>query len=183
VNDAWSDFTSLQPMASQPPITTVNIISINIVTPRMGVRRVLIPRSMTIGSLASHSRLGEGGLIFNGEILDPQQTVESYNLHNDDAIVAIPANAPEGTIMRWIHTTRDSEDFMESVQFAVGKNSRDGFLRLRDLRAARLESRPRAFRKFLARHKTVEERPPQCFPTVLSDPPSEPSALPLPKCW
>jgi hypothetical protein len=170
-------------MAGKPQIHRSEMISISVVTPRMGIRSFFVSKSMTIRNLATQCHISETGLIFNGEFLDPKLTLEFYNLQNNDAIVAIPPNERQGTIDHWKRVTRDSENFMESVQFAVRKESRVGFLRLRDLRAAKMECRPRAFRRFLANQKPLENGHPLEFPTVIAEAPTEIPSSPLPVSW
>jgi hypothetical protein len=138
---------------------------------------------MTIGDLARKCHISGTRLIFNGEFLNPDFTLEFYNLQNNDAIVAIPPAEQDGTIAHWMRVTRDSESFMESIQFAMTKESKMGFLRLRDLKAARIEFRPRVFRRLLTNQKPIETGHSLLFPTVIEDAPTEISSSPLPVCW
>jgi hypothetical protein len=158
-------------------------ISINVIIPRVGIRGCCVSSSMTIASLASHCSRRDYHFIFNGELLDGSRTLDFYSITNHDAIVAVPANGPRATADHWMRATRDSDAFMETIQFATNRTSRADFLRLKDLRANRLECRPRAFRKMMANSAQATAPDVNQFATVVDGPPSELPCGPLPVCW
>jgi hypothetical protein len=139
---------------------------------------------MTIGALAAHCCPTESEFIFEGELLDRRRTLDCYNIKNNDAVVAIPVNRSDTVANHWMRVTRDSDSFMESIQFAIHHESHTNFLRLKDLRAQKLEFRPRAFRKMMV--SRVQGCPPdqkRRLTTIVGCTPPEVPCTPLPVCW
>jgi hypothetical protein len=157
-------------------------ITISILIPHYRLQMIHVFRSSTIRAL--RKSLNDSSLIFNGQLLDDDFTIEFYGVQSNDAIVAIPSKPERKETMRWMKITRDSDVFDETVRSLASRTSRPESFRLHDLRAFRLESRPRAFRKLCRDWQEsgspakVEKIPTQ-MPVGSSTIPEEP----LPICW
>jgi hypothetical protein len=158
------------------------VICITIIAPRVGVRRCRVSASSTVCSLSKQCCLpGESDFIFNGELLEGRHTLGFYGIQNDDALVAVPVNGPPLAASHWMRATRDYDGFLEAIHFSMNDESRLAFLRLKDLRAKRLECRPRAFRKFGAWHTDASDA--RKGQTIVAETPSVLPCSPLPVCW
>jgi hypothetical protein len=121
--------------------------------------------------------------VFNGQVLDPKETLGLYGIKNNDAIVLVPMNGAASAADRWMRVTREADAFSDTVQFAIGKESHADFLRLKDLRMNRLECRPRAFRKLIANHLQTDTPEVIRYTTIIGETISDLSCNPLPICW
>jgi hypothetical protein len=157
-----------------------DVICINILVPRAGVRSCLVSLSTAIEALAEQYSISKANWVFNGQVLDPKSTLGLHGIQNNDAVVLVPVN---GAADRWMRVTREADAFSDTVQFAIGKESRMDFLRIKDLRASRLECRPRAFRKFTANQSQTDTPDVIRYATIIGETPSELSCNPLPVCW
>jgi hypothetical protein len=142
-----------------------------------------VPISTTIEALAAQCSLSNPQCIFNGQILDPNSTFKQSGIKDNDSIVFVSGNGARDAADRWMRMTREGDMFSDTVQFAIRKESRADFLRLKDLRVNRLECRPRAFRKFMANHMDADTPEVIRFATFIGEAPSELSCNPLPVCW
>jgi hypothetical protein len=138
-----------------------------------------VSAATTIQALMAQYSMLDRNCVFNAQILDPQGTLEFYGIKNNDAIVFVPVNVEN----QWMRLTREVDAFSDTIHFAISKDSRADFLRLKDLHAIQLESRPRALRKFMANCIQANTRDVIRFATIIGEIPSELSCDPLPVCW
>jgi hypothetical protein len=124
-------------------------------------------------------------LIFNGQLLDDNCTLDFYNIQPNDSIVALPSSpAASAQVERWMRITRDADAFSDCVRSLINEKSRSEVLRLQDLRAMRLESRPRVYRRICAAEcNTSTMSTGTVHPTVIPRKENEASNKPLPVYW
>jgi hypothetical protein len=164
----------------------IDPVSIHIVVPRLCVKTVCAPRKARIGSLKSFLPNSDAEFVFKGQLLNERNTIDFYNLKSNDSIVAIPGKADRFITEHWITVTKDSDTFSDSVKMIVNRESRDEYLRLRDLRAMRAEMRPRTFRRIGHQKVGIRARvatESQIVATVVCPESSNLSENPLPVCW
>jgi hypothetical protein len=157
-------------------------ISVNVLIPRNRVRVFSLLRSSNIALLKT--ALPNMDFIFNGQLLEDNCTLDFYNIQPNDSIVALPSNPGTGQVERWMRITRDADAFSDCVRSLVSKKSRSESLRLHDLRAMRIESRPRVYRRLCEaeRNAPMLSSGKTC-PTVVPGREKEVSTAPLPMCW
>jgi hypothetical protein len=139
----FADFIMISSTKSAPEAEEP--ITINILIPRYRLRFISVFRSSTIGLLKKFFK--DAQLIFNGQMLDDHHTIEFYGIQPNDSIVAIPTAPEEDQTAHWMKITRDADAFEDAVHALSIRTSRREAFRLNDLRALRLESYPRAFRR------------------------------------
>jgi hypothetical protein len=72
--------------------------------------------------------------IFNGEALDLEKTIEHYDIHDGDGIVAIEiSDRPSRLEQRWMQISLDQTGFQEMIADYSTPGTRNELLRLRDL--------------------------------------------------
>jgi hypothetical protein len=155
-------------------------VMLRIVIPRVCVKVVLAPRGATISSLKSLLPNPDATLIFNGILLSDENTVEFYQLHTNDSLVAIPSASDPPITNHWMMTTRDADAFADSVNGILNPDLRKEMARLRDRAMIRCELRRRAFRRLIGQKTLRWQCIPSTYPTTIPDPPSELSNSPLP---
>jgi hypothetical protein len=112
---------------------------INIVIPTIGVHVILVNRSDPVSSLLRFFPNQKVEFVFRRQVLNPQQTLDFYNLRRGDALVLIWPTMRSGFAKdRWIRATQGDE-FEASVKFATAKECRHEFSRLRDLHLLRIQ--------------------------------------------
>jgi hypothetical protein len=157
-------------------------ISINILIPRYRLKTFSVLPSTSIGEFKT--ALPNSDLIFNGQILNDAHTIAFYNIQQNASLVAIPTQPHPNDAAKWIKLTLDTDTFDDSIRSMLNRSSRKETLRLQDLRAAKLESRPRSFRKFChdwMRYDFVPRT--EEAQTVVPSRSNEPSEEALPVCW
>jgi hypothetical protein len=175
--DRFILMSSMKPMP--PPEES---ISINVLFPQYRIRVISVTRSSTIAFLKES--LGDSELVFNGQVLSPDQTVGFYGIQPNDSVVVIPIEPGQKEIARWVRITRDSEAFDDAVRSLANRVSRTESFRLNDLYAFRLEAHPRMFRR-ICRAWRCPEASTQVgkFPTQVPLGSPMLSEQPLPICW
>jgi hypothetical protein len=119
--------------------------------------------------------------LFKGQLLNEGNTIDFYKLKSNDSIVAIPAHSDPCITQRWIAITRDCDAFSNAINVLVNPGARREFLRLRDLRSARIEGRRRTFRTMRSEKiGAVISRDAMAMVVDKADLMSED---PLPICW
>lgn len=158
---------------------------LSVCCPRQPIRVILARLSEKINALYILWPGTKRRFICNGMELNGERTFASYGIRTGDAIVAIPDEnkAKSLTIAQWLSVTSDSERFNEHVSLLLNPNTYAEVVRLRDLRATRMESRMRSFRS------TCVPPPPTDQCEVLKDvlvdytPSLAPQISPMPVCW
>jgi hypothetical protein len=158
-------------------------IVLHIIVPQCCVTPVLVSGQALIGSI--DSQFPGRSFLYNGELLQHHRTFASYGIHSSDSIVAVASDGTKAVYDRWVMITRESDTFDEMVRAVVNQESRNENLRLHDIRALRLESRPRTYARFL---KTFEppaaaKSPQGRIPTVIPCPASGLCEERLPAPW
>jgi hypothetical protein len=153
-------------------------LSINVVIPCTAVRVVKVSESDVVSVLRSRLGMANVDFIFNGQFLNPDHTFDFYRVQNNESLVAVEPGRQKSHV-RWLKLTDEQDDFSNSVRCAIDHKCRGEYLRLRDLRRMRIESRPRAFRHITAvtNRDGFATMPPE---TVVRGPPTEVSREPLP---
>jgi hypothetical protein len=117
----------------------------------------------------------------NGTILDENHTFEFYGLRPSDTIVALPGASQSGDLIKWITFTRDSDAFSNRITGIVRRDISREAGRIRDMQLARMERRPRTFRKLLASaEKEAASSIKSKTPTIIGPPAVAPGDQPLP---
>jgi hypothetical protein len=157
-------------------------ISINILIPRYRLKIFSVLPSTSIAELKT--ALPKAELIFNGQILNDAHTIAFYNIQQNASLVAIPTQAQPNDAAKWMKLTLDSDMFDDSIRSLLNHSSRKETLRLQDLRALKLESRPRSFRRMCCdwKHYDFHSRT-DPMRTVIPSISNEPSEGALPVCW
>jgi hypothetical protein len=157
---------------------------LNVVVPQCCVAPICVSPSFPLGSIQEH--FPGRCFIYRGQLLDENQTFAFYGMKSKDSMVALPANRSEVMTERWATITRDSETFYDMIQSLMEAPSRSETLRIQDLRAMRLESRPRQYRRFLtsfAPSIDLAVAPMKSEATVIPKPPEDVSTEALPDPW
>jgi hypothetical protein len=121
-------------------------LSINVLIPCTAVRVVKVSKSDLVSVLRSHLGMPSIDFIFNGQLLSSERTFDFYRVGNNESLVAVDPGRQKSHA-RWLKITEEQDDFSNSIQCAVDPKCRGEYLRLRDLRRMRIESRPRAIRR------------------------------------
>jgi hypothetical protein len=158
-------------------------ITLNIMVPRVALRKVTVSRDTPISSLRAYFPNSDIDFLCKGEPLSPDRPLGFYQLRDQDTIVGIPTNAETSTANHWMALTRDSDAFAESVRMNMTRELNPEIRRLYDLRNTRIELHPR---KFLRRcHNFAPIRGPErpSAPLVVTEKTETASTEPLPVWW
>jgi hypothetical protein len=147
---------SFRSMISTPSVV-LEPISVHIIVHWVCVKTVSTVPTANIASLKVLFPDCDTDFVFHGQLLNGKRTFDFYQLRSNDSIVAIPAKADPKITEPWITITRDDDTFSDSIRMLVNPKAKSESMRLRDLRATRLENRPRVFRKFC--HEGLKLRP------------------------
>jgi hypothetical protein len=155
------------------------MIPIKICFPHHGVISINVPLSAVVGSL--NPRYPGRDFIFNGERLNSNNTFGFYGIQANDIVIGLPNELPFGTTERWLAMTKDAESLLEKARLTATSAGRMEASRIRDIRALKLEMRPRRFRKcFQSILPMITGNALSNFTTVIPDPPHEVSTQALP---
>jgi hypothetical protein len=163
----------------------MNRFSVNLVVPRFGARPVMVSSTTLIARLFDCFADPEIDLVYQGQILDAQNTVDNYGMKPNDCVIAIPTGSKSlSTRQTWMNITRDSDDFATRVSACLNGSARREVVRLRDLEVMRRESRPRRLmRTHLANLSEANGNHRLGSMTIIPPAPTAVSVLPLPCSW
>jgi hypothetical protein len=160
-------------------------VAIHVLVPLVGIRVLAVNPSDRISVLDSVLGIPQLDLIFNGQLVNPAASFETYNIQQNDCLVAVQPCSDRGALARrWIKLTDESDEFATSVQCIINPTCRHELFRLRDIRRMRLEARPRTLKRLSAAldrsSRSLEVVPTE---TVVPKPPTAVSCEPLPELW
>jgi hypothetical protein len=129
----------------------------------------LVSETALIGSIDSH--FPGRCFVYHGELLENHRTFASYGIHSSDSVIALVADGSTAADRRWATITSASDTFDEMVRSIMNPTSRMENLRIRDIRALRLESRPRTYARFLQSFESpiAPESRQKRIPTITPD--------------
>jgi hypothetical protein len=163
----------------------MNHFSVNLVVPRIGARTVMVSASTRIARLFECFADKDIELVYQGQILDAQNTVDTYGMKPNDCVIAIAIGVRSLSARQtWINITRDSNDFAARVSACLSGSARREVVRLRDLELMRRESRPRRVVK--SHMPSISEEKSGRRLGSMTSIPSSPTAIsvrPLPCPW
>jgi hypothetical protein len=169
--------------ASRSEGITDDRITLNLVIPQAGVKRVTVHRVAPVSSLKAFCPALDLMFLCNGEILSPDKPMGFYDLREQDAIVGWPRNAKTAATNRWMALSRDADAFKEAVHFASSRNLIPESRRLNDLRNSQFELRPKQFLRRCDNVRPIAASKVPVSPSVMSDPADTASTEPLPVWW
>lgn len=160
-----------------------------ICVPNQFMRQIKVRKSDPCGTLMRFCGTEDAALFHNGQPLDRNSTFGDYNINQSDSIVIINKVEKYHEMNRWVNTSRDSEDLNNMISSVMSQKTHRDVLRKMDNFVSKMEVKPQAFRKMVARYreKTESVRPcPVIFSrheTILLPSGTEPSEEPLPVPW
>lgn len=150
--------------------------------------RIIVSPSDTIADLRKSTRIPQAALHFvaNGQRLQECKTFCFYKIHAGDIIVGIPNTSDSSEISKWISHTREPDTFAERIFSTLDPRTSKEAARLRDFQMARMEKKPKCFRKLAMTLTTQDnyEPPTTQIPLVIPTTQSDTiSTDPLPVLW
>ena len=161
-------------------------LSIYLYIPGNCILKVRVSKSSPVSDLKKILRNEQAVFIYNGTMLDEKGTFQSYDLKDSEVIVALSSKYTSFEIERWMNATRDSDAFVEKIDGIVNQKTLRESARLRDFQLAKMERKPRAFRRLCATYRSFSESAisiTSSDTTLSFNMPSSPSTDPLPIFW
>jgi hypothetical protein len=124
--------------------------------------------------------------IYRGQVLDVNRPFSFYGMQPKDSVVAIASDSERTRLEQWLSTTSDFDTFGDMIHSLMEQTSRRETQRIQDIRAMRLECRPRQYRRFMASFLPsidVSSSSKKGKPTIIPDAPLDLSCDPLPPCY
>ena len=107
-----------------------------------------------------------------------------YDIKERDIIIVVPA---ESLTEQWISMTRNSEMFKDRVRNIIDYQTSQEMARIRDFQIAKIERRPKIFRRMCSSVNNpmtrTRSKPSFSLSRAPESPPPAPSAEPLPAFW
>jgi hypothetical protein len=170
--------------STRPDKHTNDTLELNLVIPGQGIHIATVHPTSLVGDLLLLFQNPEVSLVWNGEILNPTASIESYQIPSRACLAAIPKHGDSVARCQWLSLTRDSESFSDSVRCIVNPDVTPEYHRLRDLWNRRLDLQPRRFARLC--RQFGQGREPDRIPgpaTIIGDSTPEPCVDPLPALW
>lgn len=126
--------------------------------------------------------------ILKGRVLSDSCTFKAYGIHNNDVLIVSYPNQAHIASMKYSSPLHESDSISERINNIVNPHTTTEVVRLRDLQMARLERRPKTFRKMCFTIQNSESKTnfsseanlKSVIPTI---PLEKPSTEPLPMLW
>lgn len=152
-SEPFTNFTIEQKETNLP-----NIISIFLYQPHMRIQRLRVKSDRTISSL-SRNYLRDMTFIFNGQILNKDQTFSFYCIPDGSKIAMIPEDAMKADPTfreKWLNITCDKENFDKKIEMSTNSDCRKEMSRLSDIRYQKLELKRRNHSFFIRSRTTTQ---------------------------
>lgn len=167
-----------------------DVITIRVCSPSRSVLSVAVSLDDQITILQDQFPSAPRTFVYNGQILLNSLTFGFYDLHNDDFVVAVPAENtnilnPDSSDIKWRRMTKNYDEFSEKMRCALNPVTAGEFARLRDLEFARVEKNHRNFTKLCQIYSNPDDIGPDRprISTVLDWGCESPNTEPLPILW
>jgi hypothetical protein len=159
-------------------------IPINIVLPRVGIKRAFVNQNDLIRTLTDRIGGVDQEFGFKGQIIRQQCTFNDYNIKSGDSVVVINPRTNSATMIKnWVRMSYDAEGFEERMKWATNMDSQKEFFRPQDLHRIRIEASPRPYRRLyhqISIDRDECESGSLCWTTVIPDQSLEICRDPLP---
>jgi hypothetical protein len=144
-------------------------------------------RSARVSRLGAFFPNQEINFVYEGEILNSEQTLGDYAISDGSLIVAIPGpDQRSDAAQTWVRLTRTDNQVAQLAALCAQRNVREEYGRLRDLAIKKMEWKPRKYRRFARRDQSQTEFASSrqtTESTVIPESPDEMSTEPLPAPW
>lgn len=155
-----------------------------VIYPGKRISRIYVKEDSTPIVINNYFKDFDVNLLFNGAPLDGKLSFKFYGIKNDDIIVVIPKNANKKMLSGyWMSLSHDDASFREDVSNLINPKISQEAGKINELRLLKLESKPKAYRKFLREIHDDTLMPLHPMKTVVPDKSSTPSIEPLPCFW
>jgi hypothetical protein len=169
---------------SDPPEEEGDSLRLNIVIPMCCVTSLAVSGSALVGSI--RGRFPGRCFIYKGEHLEENRAFSSYGMQSTEPIVAVACDWPRSVAQHWAEITRNSDGFYDTIRGVMNRATRLEALRMHDVRALRLETRPRHYRRYVNSSSPLKAADLSKLgqsATVIPRPAERPSIEPLPFAW
>lgn len=163
-------------------------IGVYLCSPTRYIRRFVVNPSKPISIFRKVITDKDTVFVFNGCVLNENNTFNYYGLDDESTIVILDNNAKNIANNKWISLSEHKNSFNERVKTFLDPKFRSEILRIRDMKFSRLDIQPRKYRKLSAfisaeTMSVPEETQRQISSTTIPLKLDEPSFAPLPFSW
>lgn len=165
---------------------TVSKFSVFLCIPKRITRHIRVSPHDPVSVLAKSFGQRKVSFVCKGVLLNPQTTFEYCRITPKDTIIALEESVGGQELARWQKITETrGEQFSNSIQFLMNKETRKNCLIKLDVALARSELKPRTFRKMVKRYELRENNETSSLnhSCVIPPPAQEISDEPLPIIW
>lgn len=133
-------------------------IEILMCAPREPIRVISAIAASQIHSLNSLYPKENRVFIYRGRVLDQSRTFDSYHVHNQETIIALPQtiSSNKDKFQKWLDVSQDGDDFREHIQMLMNPSTILEASKINDLHLTKLLQKPKIFQKIVKSYQNED---------------------------